>query len=342
MERLHQKIVFSQVEKTVVCEMSPQISIKPYRRTFRQPLRTAHGIWSVREGFIVRIEKNGRFGYGEIAPIAEFGTETVSVAAAFLAKYAQNPEIAVPVELPCCAFGLSAALAQAEASCAQVPDLGTVAPIQYGIAALLPAGESAITAIGAKVASGFNVFKWKIGVEPIEVELELMRQLMSLLPPTGQLRLDANGGLTDTELKTWLSALRHFKAQLEYLEQPMPPGNESIMQALALGSGISIALDESLNGSEAAHWLENWQGPLVVKPALMGNVGSLVERLKPVADSIVLSSVFETGVGVTNAVSIADQLLGMNRALGFDTCDAFDDGLDLTPEDVWKQLPHLI
>ncbi|MGJ8637914.1 MAG: o-succinylbenzoate synthase [Opitutaceae bacterium] len=327
---------------TVDVQMSGQISFAPYSRAFRQPLQTAHGLWSERRGFIVRIEDSDGVGYGEIAPIPDFGTETVLAAAAFLARFAQNPSLSVPVELPCCAFGLSAAWAQAKTNCSSAPRSGTVASFGSGIAALLPAGESALSALGAKVAIGFNTFKWKIGVEPIEVELELMRKLMSLLPPSGQLRIDANGGLSDFELKTWLSALSPFEAQLEYLEQPMPPGNESVMQALAAGSGISIALDESLNGSEAVHWLDNWQGPLVVKPALMGNVGSLVKRLKPVADRIVLSSVFETGVGVANAISIGGQLPGINRAVGFDTCDAFDDGLDVTPEDVWKQIPYLI
>ncbi|MGJ8653714.1 MAG: o-succinylbenzoate synthase [Opitutaceae bacterium] len=322
--------------------MTRQIAYKPYKRTFQEPLRTAHGEWAVREGFVVRIEANGKVGYGEIAPIPEFGTETVSAATAFLTKYTQNPEISVPAELPCCAFGLSAAAAQAEANCNLDPSSGEVARLPTRMAALLPAGASAITALDAKIASGFNVFKWKIGVEPIEVELELMRQLLSLLPPSGLLRLDANGGLSESHFKTWLSALCPFEAQIEYLEQPMSTGNESIMQALVASSGISIALDESLNGSEAVHWLENWQGPLVVKPALMGDVGALVERLKPVADRIVLSSVFETGVGMANAAMIADQLPGMNRALGFDTCAAFDDGLDVTPEAVWKQLPHLI
>ena len=52
--------------------MSRQISVKPYRRAFRQPLRTAHGEWTTR-GFLVRVEQDGCFGYGGVAPLPSFG-----------------------------------------------------------------------------------------------------------------------------------------------------------------------------------------------------------------------------------------------------------------------------
>ena len=52
--------------------MSRQITVKPYRRAFRQPLRTAHGEWTTREGFLVRVEQDGCFGYGEVA-LPSFG-----------------------------------------------------------------------------------------------------------------------------------------------------------------------------------------------------------------------------------------------------------------------------
>ncbi|NQY32045.1 MAG: hypothetical protein HRT56_02595, partial [Coraliomargarita sp.] len=68
-------------------------------------------------------------------------------------------------------------------------------------------------------------------------------------------------------------------------------------------------------------------GPLVIKPALMGDVAQLAERLQPVADQVVLSSVFETSVGVANTLALASCLPEVTRFLGFDTATAFDDGL---------------
>ena len=50
-----------------------------YRLPFRAVVRTAHGLWSEREGVIVRLENEDRdTGLGEAAPIPWFGTETVA------------------------------------------------------------------------------------------------------------------------------------------------------------------------------------------------------------------------------------------------------------------------
>jgi len=129
------------------------------------------------------------------------------------------------------------------------------------------------------------------------------------------------------------------------------------MAGYAESFGVPIALDESLNSAAGCQWLSEWSGPLVVKPALMGDIGALVERLRPVAERVVISSVFETAVGLENTLRIADQLPDYNRAIGFDTLAAFADGLSsqksapiisavdcarLTPEMIWKQLPNLI
>ena len=120
-------------------------------------------------------------------------------------------------------------------------------------------------------------------------------------------------------------------------------------------SGLAIALDESLSGSEAARWLCEWKGPLVIKAPLMGNFDSLVERLRPRAKQVVFSSVFETGVGLLNTLALADAMPEVNRAIGFDTSIFLDklnisivkpllkisDRINISPDYIWKQLPDL-
>ena len=69
---------------------------------------------------------------------------------------------------------------------------------------------------------------------------------------------------------------------------------------------------------------------------------------------MVLSSVFETGVGLLNSLALGDALPEMNRALGFDTLH-FSDGLEgrsegaviraseiaqMNPESIWKRNSH--
>jgi O-succinylbenzoate synthase len=298
--------------------MSRQIAVKSYQRPFRHPLRTARSEWSTREGFLLRVEGDGQIGYGEVAPLPEFGSETVEQARAFLQQLIRQPDLEVPASLSCCAFGLSAASAAVSAP-----------PGDYSISALLPAGVAALRLVSDKVDLGYRNFKWKIGVEPIAKEITMARSLIESLPAEVRVRFDANASLTPAALEQWLALLVTYPEQVEYMEQPLACGQEEAMAAYMASSGIAIALDESLNAPDGKRWLEPgaWAGALVVKAPLMGEVSALTAKLAPVAEQVVLSSVFETGIGLENCLRLADALPALRRPIGFDTLDAFDDPL---------------
>ncbi|MFO8026143.1 MAG: o-succinylbenzoate synthase, partial [Opitutales bacterium] len=240
----------------------------------------------------------------------------------------------------------------------QIKRSASPAARNYPVAGLLPAGFDAIDAAKKKSDEGYMTLKWKIGVRPFAVETAIFEKLLAFLPEAVSLRLDANGGLRKNELEGWLEVLSRNPGQIDYLEQPLPAGEEALMAELAEASGIPIALDESLNMPGRERWLTPgaWGGPLVIKPLLMGNVTPLLEKLKPLAKQIVFSSVFETGIGLFHALDLADGLPRMKYAIGFDTITAFGDdlaGLAPTPlfqvkeranmnlESIWKQLPPL-
>ena len=51
--------------------MSYRFEFRPYHRRFRQPVRTHHGDWQVREGLILKLtDEDGCSGFGEVAPLA--------------------------------------------------------------------------------------------------------------------------------------------------------------------------------------------------------------------------------------------------------------------------------
>ncbi|PSR16406.1 hypothetical protein C8255_17945, partial [filamentous cyanobacterium CCP3] len=61
--------------------MGLELAVRQYRRRFLKPLHTAHGLWIWREGLLVRLQDSlDRVGYGEIAPIPWFGSETLEEA----------------------------------------------------------------------------------------------------------------------------------------------------------------------------------------------------------------------------------------------------------------------
>ena len=90
---------------------------KTYRRPLRAPLRTAHGTWAEREGIILRLEdESGRVGFGEIAPIPWFGTETLAAAEEICRKFGANVTLevldAIPEQMGCVRFALGQAREQ--------------------------------------------------------------------------------------------------------------------------------------------------------------------------------------------------------------------------------------
>ena len=94
--------------------MRYQFKFRPYQRRFVQSLTTNHGKWDIREGIILRLtDENLRVGWGEIAPISWFGSETLEQALDFchqLPEEITNEIIfSIPDELPACQFGFESA-----------------------------------------------------------------------------------------------------------------------------------------------------------------------------------------------------------------------------------------
>lgn len=320
-----------------------------YGRTFVNPLETSRGVWSLREGLIVRIEAESGVGFGEVAPLPEFGTEDLKAAEMGLKKFISEGKILGLEGLPCCNFGVSAALAQARGM------FSTNEKREYSVAGLLPAGTSALEVLKTKLEAGYETFKWKVGVAPIAEEQALFESLIDSLSLGQRLRLDANAGWTEAEFAEWLAFLKPRAKWVEFIEQPLAVGAEARMLKGRDVSGIEIALDESLNGESADTHLAEWPGALVVKAMLMGDCQVLRDRLDLLSDRVVLSSVFETGVGLVNVLSLADALPSLKYALGFDTL-AFSDSLsgrcessrirmtdraEINLEQLWTGIRHL-
>ena len=79
-----------------------------------------------------------------------------------------------------------------------------------------------------------------------------------------------------------------------------------------------LALDESVASFQqlqSAHQ-QGWQGVFVIKAAIMGFPSRLVEYCQANSLDVVISSVFETEVGRSAVLKIAQQL-NHSRAVGF-------------------------
>ena len=311
--------------------MAYQFEFRPYRRRFRQALKTHHGSWTHREGIIVRLtDEEGRVGFGEIAPLPWFGSETQKQAIDFCKRL---PKIVlaemwplIPPEWPACQFGFESAFSQcafsqcAFSQCAQDapysrfsrakwgecisrPVLHSVPPVLG--CALLPTGKAALQSWQTFWKEGLRTFKLKIGVAPMQQELDWLSQLVQLLPQGVKLRLDANGGLTHTEADHWLEQCDRLG--IEFLEQPLPPNQLAMMLQLRDRHQTPIALDESVATLPQlkAAYSQGWRGIFIVKPAIAGSPSQLKQFYQTHALDVVFSSVFETAIGRDAVLTLA-------------------------------------
>lgn len=369
--------------------MVHQFQFRLYCRSFQQPLQTHHGLWHERQGILARLtDEAGYVGFGEIAPLPWFGSETQIQAAKLcqqLPTQLSKSEIqAIPATLPACRFGVESAWQQLARSQSPLhPNRPQPEPDISTLCGLLPTGVAALTHWCDLWGQGYRTLKWKIGVAPVEQELSLFQQLVqsiqtqiqsrtgapeiskippAIAPPLNKggrgdryaiyefeefgssspesraravkLRLDANGGLSVAAAERWLQVCDALAmgdglgVEVEFLEQPLPVGEEVAMQQLASQYQTPLALDESVATLQDLQRCcdRGWSGIVVIKPSIAGFPSQLRQVCCDRNLDWVLSSVFETAIGRQAIFQLAENLVAdakeqgrkaPNRALGF-------------------------
>ena len=333
--------------------MNYRLEFRRYRLPLRAAVRTAHGVWSEREGVIVRLEeKEGVAGFGEAAVIPWFGTETADEAGAACRELGASVDDArlasVPVRLRCLRNALAAARVEIErANENRERRVGGSTPY-LPVAALLPAGRAALAEIPPKAEIGFRVFKWKVGVGDIADELALLDDVCAALPGGAKLRLDANGAWDRRKAERWLE--RCAERPVEFVEQPIATeakGAQDLLLGLASDFPTPLALDESVaSDGDVERWLgAGWRGVFVAKPSLLGDVAGTLEKFARAKATVVFSSALETAAGAKAALRVAFAWAGEPRALGFGVwplfADARFDGPAAAPFLRWEDVERI-
>ncbi|MGQ9869885.1 o-succinylbenzoate synthase [Leptodesmis sp.] len=328
--------------------MRIRFAYRSYRRRFRQPLITRYGVWRERESIIIQLtDVHGRVGWGEIAPVPWFGSETLEEALTFCSQLPALLDFdqirAIPNHLPACQFGFESAWEEiwyeaggagheARARESAEKQLGYTSTMTNSV--LLPAGKTALADWQKFWQQGARTFKWKIGVADLEAELALFQELMAQLPRNAQLRLDANGGLSIAQAERWLQVCESLP--VEYLEQPLPPDQFNDLLTLSAQYSTPLALDEAVATLEQLKtcYQQGWQGIYVIKPAIAGFPSHLRQFCQSHAIDAVFSSVFETAIGQQAGLKLAAELGNCDRAMGYGIAHWFNESHE-NPSDLF-------
>jgi O-succinylbenzoate synthase len=353
-----------------------RFEFRPYRRPFLHPLQTSHGEWCDREGILLRLTNGcGQVGFGEIAPVPWFGSESLDDAMQFCDQLSANLPLdaifSIPDHLPACQFGFESAWEMLEQKAEgrgqkvkgredgedkevretdSSPPSPSSSPPTFPYSGLLPAGEAALSAWKPLWEGGYRTFKWKIGVYSHEID-EILDQFILTLPSV-KLRLDANGGLSYTNAETWLRVCYEINAacfrkrcgfMIEFLEQPLLPDQFDAMLQLAGRFSTPIALDESVATLAQLQncYARGWRDVFVIKPAIAGSPSRLRQFFQNHPIDAVFSSVFETAIGQQAGLRLAGELMQNQRAVGYGVNQWFSELHPLSarnPDLLWQHL----
>ncbi len=310
----------------------------PYRLEFRTPLATARGELWERRGLIVELRTpDGVTGLGDVAPWPGSEAQALREAEAWLTSLRQAGAFCDERSLcqaldrvPALADGARAARAAVETALLDLKAqregvmlarwLHPTARLTVAVNALIGLldVETTVTAACQAVAAGYSTLKLKVRLEPSEAER--VAAVRAAVGSTVRLRLDANGAATVEQALAFARAVAPL--DVEYLEQPV--GTLEELAELRRRSPVPVAADEVLLGLETVERALALAAAdvHVLKVPLLGGPRRLLAAVEQAARcgvEAVVTSVFESGIGLAAALHTAAALPGNERAHGLAT-----------------------
>lgn len=300
---------------------------RPYSLPFRTPWRTAAATLAERRGRLLRLTAgDGRQGWGDCAPLPEFGIDDAA-AEAFAEECAHLDLAAQGAGLP-----LNAWLSDR-------PPCPTIAVNAVLGAISMTSPEALADAAGA----GYRVVKLKAGLTPVDDEIAALQRLTAGAPANVRFRLDANAA--------WdFAAARRFVAgcaglPIEGIEEPLHnPARETLAELQALAA-FPLAIDESLPLVDRDFFRHPCVRRLIVKPARHGGLLAVMEialRARAAGIEVVVTSALESACGLLACAQLAAAVAPAGiHGLATSDCFADDTGAPPTIVDGWLRLPSV-
>lgn len=335
------------------------VRIKFARRTLAlaRPIFTARGVMTTRDILPVALRTSeGWVGVGEIAPLPEAGTETVEEALAAVSALTERSRVLLlpraardlaqclrhmnldPRALPATCFGFQSALLALLCRRHNVP-LHAFFPephrdalrVNALIAGSTP--ELILDAVGCAVEEGYRTLKIKVGARPLASDIELVARLRTSFPDV-RFRLDANGAWSRTDARDFFRAVERFS--FEYIEDPVQNVSVDSLCDLRRASSVPIALDETVRDLPLVMQLLQRRlcDVLVLKPAALGTYDAIVDlsgEARRRGVDVVISSVFESSLGLAYLANLAVTQATATFAHGLGTAPLLDDDVLTVP-----------
>ena len=258
-----------------------EVGVRAHR--VRIPLRVPLGGQSFREATLVE----GPSGWGEFSPLPGYPCDV------------QRCEEAAREA----AFGDWPAAVRAEVA----------------VNALVPAvdADRAGELTAEAVAAGMTTVKVKVGGGSLDEDADRVAAVRGALGPAGRIRLDANGAW---DVDTAVAALdRLARFDLELVEQPV--ADLADLGKVRRRVAVPVAADESVRTLDDARRLADLAAAdaVVVKVQPLGGVRAALSVIEAAGVPAIVSSLYETSIGLAAGVALAAALAELPFACGLGT-----------------------
>ncbi len=313
-----------------------RVDLLPFSIPLARPLRTARGTIRERSGWIVRLRaEEGTVGLGEAAAHPHAAPAAAEREAGALAPLGASLSgacldrfedlVADLRTLPrWIAAGVDCALWDLRARAAGRSLAATLGGrrARIPVNAVLDASDAeGCVEQGAAVArAGFTHAKRKIGSDLAETVREV-RALAAAVPHLA-VRLDANGVWSNAQAHA--ACARLSSENVEWIEQPLAPGDLTAMARLRREAPVPLAADESVRSKDDVDALagEGAADAIVVKLVQVGGVSEGCQALGAAARAglpAAVTSGVDTTVGLAAALAVASAAPGTLAACGLAT-----------------------
>jgi o-succinylbenzoate synthase len=274
-----------------------KIGIRYWNLQFLRPAKTSKStLQEHRVLYLFGVDENGLEHWGEIAPLTHLSKEKVEDCALWVNKW-WDDQVGfddLPSSVKFGLEGLINPLVQNKENHRSMLINGLV---------WMNDVEAMYHEASAKLRSGFDCIKIKVGALDFDAECKLIQKLRNEFGTDFSLRLDANGAWKEEEALEKLNILSQYK--VHSVEQPIAPGQWEKMAKVVRDSPISIALDEELidvSLEERRQMLLTIQPHyIVIKPTLHGGFSSSddwIERASEMNIQWWATSALESNIGL--------------------------------------------
>jgi len=313
-----------------------------YKLPLIKPLIMLGRIFNERRGFLIRFrDENYHTGWGEIAPFPGLHREDLPAAETQLLRLQKVlpgktlpgnlPELNGAFEdllgayhlLPSVRYGVEMAALNLLADAAGTSLSALLSPDYrqtVSLNGLLSGTRKEIhTQLQSLLNEGYKAVKLKVGRQSPEEDIALVREVSKTLPSGVSLRLDANRAWSLETAITFGKAVAD--CAIEYIEEPL--ADNSLLEQFHTETTLPLALDETLAETEPdALRIPNGVVAFVLKPAVLGGFEKTMQFAR-IAQKFnlksVISSVFQSGLGLTADACLAACLNMQDVPAGLDT-----------------------